>query len=50
LLKDKLPEVISSTIFNEEKLKELKINAAKLNRPDAAEEIADSAIKLAAKT
>lgn len=50
LLKDKLPEVISSTILDEKKLGRLKTNASKLSKPDAAEIIADSAIRLAVKT
>jgi UDP-N-acetylglucosamine--N-acetylmuramyl-(pentapeptide) pyrophosphoryl-undecaprenol N-acetylglucosamine transferase len=50
LLNNKLSETISSIIFNEEKLGQLKINVGKLSKPDAAEMIADSAIKLATKT
>ena len=47
LLKAKLGETISSVLFDDEKLKQLKMNAAKLSRADAAEIIADRAIKFA---
>lgn len=49
LLKNKLTETLSSILFNEEKLEQLKNNAKKISKPDAAEIIADRAIKLAAK-
>ena len=47
LLKVKLNEVLSSVLFDDEKLKQLKMNAAKLSKADAAEIIADRAIKFA---
>ncbi len=47
LLKDKLNEVLSSVLFDDEKLKQLKMNAARLSKADAAEIIADRAIKFA---
>jgi UDP-N-acetylglucosamine--N-acetylmuramyl-(pentapeptide) pyrophosphoryl-undecaprenol N-acetylglucosamine transferase len=50
LLKDKLSDVISSILFDDEKLEQLKMNAAKLSRPDAAEIIAERAIKFVVET
>ena len=45
-LKDKVKE-ISLIIFDEQKLNDLKQNAERLSKPDAAELIAESAIRLA---
>jgi UDP-N-acetylglucosamine--N-acetylmuramyl-(pentapeptide) pyrophosphoryl-undecaprenol N-acetylglucosamine transferase len=50
LLKDKLKEVLSSVLFDKEKLKQLKMNAAKLSKADAAGIIADRAIKFVEET
>jgi UDP-N-acetylglucosamine--N-acetylmuramyl-(pentapeptide) pyrophosphoryl-undecaprenol N-acetylglucosamine transferase len=47
LLKEKIKETVASLIFDESKLAELKSNAKKLSKPDAAEIIAKSAIKYA---
>ena len=46
LLKEKLKEVVM-IIFNEKKLNDLRMNAKKINKPDAAEIIAESAIRFA---
>ncbi len=50
LLKNRLSEVLSSVLFDDEKLKQLKINAARLRKADATEIIADRAIKFAEET
>jgi UDP-N-acetylglucosamine--N-acetylmuramyl-(pentapeptide) pyrophosphoryl-undecaprenol N-acetylglucosamine transferase len=50
LLKEKLSEVLSSVLFDDEKLQQLKMNAAKLRKADAAEIIADRVIKFAEET
>jgi len=50
LLKDKLQEVLSFVLFDDEKLKHLKMNAAKLSKADAAGIIADRAIKFVEET
>jgi len=46
LLKDKIKE-ISLIIFNDKKLNDLRMNAKRISKPDAAEIIAESAIRLA---
>jgi UDP-N-acetylglucosamine--N-acetylmuramyl-(pentapeptide) pyrophosphoryl-undecaprenol N-acetylglucosamine transferase len=46
LLKEKLKEV-SLILFDEKKLIDLRMNAKRINKPDAAEIIAQSAIRLA---
>jgi len=46
LLKDKIQEV-SLILFDDKKLNDLKMNAKRISKPDAAEIIAESAIKLA---
>ncbi len=47
LLNDKLQEVLSTVLFDDKKLNELSMNAKRISRPDAAEIIAQSAIRLA---
>lgn len=46
-VKNVLTGKIFSTLFNTDKLKELKLNAEKFSKPDAASLIADRAIKFA---
>lgn len=47
LLKEKLEQILSLLLFDEKKLNQLKLNAARISKPDAADIIADNAIKLA---
>jgi len=47
LLKDKLTGILNTILFDDKKLNELSENARRISRPDAAEIIAQSAIRMA---